>query len=349
MNVLYIGTDVLKITDGAAQVNKRNIYLLRSCSSYLKIISPSLAQGGLKKYLFGINETFIKQVLSELSANHYNIVFISQSLHGRIAKYIKKKYPNIIVICFFHNVEKQYASELIRVSGLLHFPFYWAACRSEQKAVHFSDYLITLNSRDNDELYALYKRNSDLILPTSLQDKYVKSDARHKSIDEIVYLFVGVAFFANVEGITWFINEVLPKVPGKLIIIGKGMEVLSNRFSDPRIEIHGFVEDLSYYYSMATFVISPILSGGGMKTKTAEALMYGKAIIGTKEAFEGYDKCEAMYECNDSSSFAKTIKKIINSHNYVLFHQESRDLFIQKYSNTVSLESFSKWIRSILK
>jgi len=35
-------------------------------------------------------------------------------------------------------------------------------------------------------------------------------------------------------------------------------------------------------------VILPIISGSGMKTKTAEALMYGKSIIGIKEAFEGY-------------------------------------------------------------
>lgn len=349
MNILYIGTDVSQITGGATQINRRNIDLLRSNSIFFKTLSPCDKTGRLKKYLFGIERSFIKQVLEELSSNHYRIVFISQSLYGRIAKYVKKKNPGIVVICFFHNIERQYASELVRVSGIFHLPFYWAACYSERKAVCFSDFLITLNSRDDSELYKLYGRNADLILPTSLQDKYVRSDACLKQADEIVYLFVGVAFFANVEGVTWFINEVMPKISGRLIVIGKGMEKLSEYFSDPRIEIHGYVEDLSCYYSIATFVISPIFSGGGMKTKTAEALMYGKAIIGTKEAFEGYDKCEVMYECNDSSSFVETINRMINTHNYALFYQGSRNLFLQKYSNKASFDSFSEWITSIIK
>lgn len=36
-------------------------------------------------------------------------------------------------------------------------------------------------------------------------------------------------------------------------------------------------------------MVMPIFSGSGMKVKTAEALMYGKFLIGTKEAFEGYE------------------------------------------------------------
>ena len=343
--VLYIGEEVIQIKGGADQVNKRNINLLLDSGNLLKILSSSNKKGKIKKYLFGVDRSFIKRVLEELSLNQYHIVFISQSLQGRIAEHIKNKYPEIIVICFFHNIEKQYASELVRVAGLFHLPFYWAAWYSEQKAVCYSDFLITLNSRDANELYRLYGRCADLILPTSFMDKYVEPDICLKKSNEIIYLFVGVTFFANIEGITWFVSKVFPKIPGKLVIIGKGMDQLAERFSDSRIELHGFVEDLSYYYLIATFIISPIFSGVGMKTKTAEALMYGKAIIGTKEAFEGYERCEVMYECNDSQEFIQTINDLIASHNYSLFNQKSRRLFLSKYSYQSSLQIFSKWIK----
>ena len=36
-------------------------------------------------------------------------------------------------------------------------------------------------------------------------------------------------------------------------------------------------------------MLFPIFEGSGMKLKTCEALMFGKNIIGTPEAFAGYD------------------------------------------------------------
>lgn len=55
-------------------------------------------------------------------------------------------------------------------------------------------------------------------------------------------------------------------------------------------------------------MISPIWAGGGMKTKTAEALMYGKTIIGTTETFEGYEmdpRC--MILCRSAADFIAAI------------------------------------------
>ena len=38
----------------------------------------------------------------------------------------------------------------------------------------------------------------------------------------------------------------------------------------------GEVESLAQWYHDAYFVVAPIFDGSGMKTKVAEALMYGK-------------------------------------------------------------------------
>lgn len=46
---------------------------------------------------------------------------------------------------------------------------------------------------------------------------------------------------------------------------------------------------MAEYIYNADFLIAPIFEGSGMKLKTAEALMYGKTVFGTTEAFEGYD------------------------------------------------------------
>lgn len=72
------------------------------------------------------------------------------------------------------------------------------------------------------------------------------------------------------------------------MIIGKGFRTLKNDLECDNVKVIGTVEDVSEYFYRADFVIAPIFEGSGMKLKTAEALMYGKTIFGTTEAFSGY-------------------------------------------------------------
>ena len=74
-------------------------------------------------------------------------------------------------------------------------------------------------------------------------------------------------------------------VNAEILIIGKGFETLKNDLECDNVKVIGTVEDVSEYFYRADFVIAPIFEGSGMKLKTAEALMYGKTIFGTTEAF----------------------------------------------------------------
>ena len=347
MDILYIGMPCAVIKSGADQVNKRNIEILRKNCDSLKILSP-FSDRGIKRYLFGIEKKFIEEVIGELKQHEYEVVFISQSLMGRIARIIKNKFPAIKIICFFHNIERHYATELLRVSGLLHCPFYFAARYFEKIATDYSDFLIVLNQRDAALLWKVYHRKADLLMPISVEDNYTKKQLCPVTGD-IMYLFVGKAFFANIEAVEWFIREVLPSVPGQFIVIGDGMDKHIKKIASSRVKVYGYIEDLSYFYSMATYVVSPVFSGGGMKTKISEALMYGKAILGTKEAFEGYERCEVMYECNNALTFINTINELINSHNCALFHESARAFYLKNYSFQAVCSIFSKWFIPIVE
>jgi hypothetical protein len=56
-------------------------------------------------------------------------------------------------------------------------------------------------------------------------------------------------------------------------------------------------------------VIAPIFDGSGMKTKVAEALMHGKKVVGTPEAFSGYEKVaeRAGWCCSSPTEFVTAI------------------------------------------
>lgn len=353
MRILYVGVDVRSLTpsSGPQVVNKRNYTLLSSMfKENIDVIVPENIRRGII-YDWGGKKTFLKALEVKMTETHYDYVFLSQSLFGTVAKFIKERFFDVKLISFFHNIEIQYAKEFMRTSGLLHYPFYLSAKRSERKTVTYSDVCIVLNNRDARLLEKEYNRKADLVLPTSFEDKFeycriLKENVKDQS--EITYLFVGVAFFANIEAVRWFINKVLPFVPGTLIIVGKGMDAYAKEWETNRVKVFGFVNDLSEFYYEANFVVLPIFSGGGMKTKTAEALMFGKTIIGTTEAFEGYSlDNDSTILCNNSIEFIDKIKDLINQKKTYPYNEKSRKLFLDQYSYNSSKKKISDFLGQI--
>ena len=99
------------------------------------------------------------------------------------------------------------------------------------------------------------------------------------------------------------------------------------------MEVLGYVDDIAQLYADAACVAIPLLSGGGMKIKTAEALMFGKHIFGTDEAFVGY---ELEYEkvggkCNSAQEFIEKINAFLEQDTGG-FYAYSRQIFEEKYS-----------------
>ena len=96
-----------------------------------------------------------------------------------------------------------------------------------------------------------------------------------------------------------------------------------------KVHIVGFTESLTEYYRRSRFIISPIFYGSGMKTKTAEALSYGKNIVGTTEAFEGYDIDDnCMTLCNTADEFIHALR----NDNKSAYNPYARELYEKKYS-----------------
>lgn len=342
MKLLYIGQRIDCITSGADQVNKRNQQLLSEIFQGKLTYLELFVGGALDKLVFGVNRKMIAAVKHELDKGEYTHLFISQSLMGRIAKFVKKNYSSVVVIDFFHNIEVQYAREYIKTRGFRAIPFYLTVKWWEKIGCRYSDKFITLNERDSFLLKNIYGKESSVELPTSFEDKYDEDRANGiiqngLSID---YLFVGMAFFANIQGIQWFIDNVMPHLKGHLYIVGKGMDNVSFKNLASNIHIYGYVDDLADFYYRARMVVSPIFVGGGMKTKTAEALMYGKSIVGTEEAFEGYRINEnCMYKCSTSDEFIRVISSLQNGKS---FNQNSRDLYNKYYSTNVALNTLKK-------
>lgn len=345
MNILYIGKKVYSPQNGGDMIEFRNQRLLEEISEgKIMYLNPQDYNPHSFSSRIGmeISSNFLLLVEKSMIEHSFDILYVSQSYYGRVTKYIKKK-SSAKILNFFHNAESDFFYAMYKSNPSLRSYLYYLKARYwEQCAAKYADVVITLNARDSERLRELYSRKADFILPTSFKDSYKHIEEMRSDID---YLFLGSSFFANNEGVQWFLNNVMPKTNGNFTIAGKNMDKVSFKNLNERVTVIGFVEDLNALYARAKCIISPIFSGSGMKTKTAEALMYGKTIIGTKEAFEGYIiNKECMIECNTSDEFVQALSKL---EEIPSFNESARTHFLENYSDECVLSQFKSFINRI--
>jgi len=77
-------------------------------------------------------------------------------------------------------------------------------------------------------------------------------------------------------------------------------------------------------------------------------LMYGKTIFGTREAFEGYiiDNSSAIL-CDDDNEFINNLNNFLNDPDRKVFNENSRKLFEEKYSFSVTEKIFADIIKQV--
>ncbi|MBR6583294.1 MAG: glycosyltransferase family 4 protein [Treponema sp.] len=282
-------------------------------------------------------------------AINFDFIFISTIKYGKILKYIKKTKTKTIV--FAHNFEsdfvRQYINSMSYMKKLFYLPLKYATKNNEKVALKKVDYFCTLNLRDSNLYFKNMRRQADIFLPISFSDKFneIEYERYLKEKIEPYLLFIGSDFFGNTEGLFWFIENVLDSIDIRLIVCGSGMDKYKQKYNSKKITFLGYVEDLNKLYYQATAVVLPILSGGGMKTKLAESLMYGKTIFGTPEAFEGYDleydKVGGL--CINATDFINKINNYISNKDEKM-NSYSRNVFKQKYEITKNIDNLRKML-----
>lgn len=293
----------------------------------------------------------IKNIYEKIEEIKPNYIFIETAQYGRLVKKIKNKFPNLKIITFFHNIEIQYARSYLSLTNPKSWYFYLLTKINENLSINYSDYRFTINEADSVLMKYFYKKNASAVMSFSVENRITdfdieKMQSNNKKIFKKNCLFVGSNFFGNTEGLNWFISHILPKVDIHLTIVGNGMsKVFSNT---NKITVYDFVDDLSIFYRETDFVVLPIISGGGMKTKTAEAMMWGKAILATDNAFSGYEikNCEGLYVCNTEEEFISAISRIYEDDIYY-FNLNIHQRFSQCHSIESTVKRTTKFLEGI--
>ena len=348
-----------QILEGGEQCSERNVNVLRALLGQDNVDIFHIhdenrkrrltdyiigAAGFLGKRFFGLTSKRMDEIVS-LAKSGYDYVFIDRSVFGILAYRLKESGYQGKVICFFHNVEDVY----FQCKLPAHLPFRGIVIRcaaaNDRYACQYADSIIALNERDAEEIGKRHRRKADALAPIAFKDRYSKSEyPQELTSARPLCLCIGSYFPPNCEGIEWFTREVLPHVDIRFRIVGKGMGRIRENYSIPEsVDVVSDAPDLLPHFEEADIMILPIFKGSGMKVKTCESLMYGKNIIGTPEAFEGYtmdyDRVGAV--CSTKEQFIKAISSFTDTPR-PRFNAYSRSTFLDKYSEEVVSAQFAK-------
>lgn len=303
-------------------------------------------------YYFGLTPRRVREIVR--LAEGYDVVFVDRTVFGMVAKRLKETGYGGHIVAFFHNVEAVYFSAkysrprfpIFNFDFSIH-PLHWlvvpCADRNDRWSCRYADRVIALSTRDDSELFRRYGRHADVLIPVAFVDRYKRdSYPTELTAEKPLCMFLGAYFPANLEGIEWFVRNVLPRVNIRMQVVGKGMEKLKEAdWMREDIEVMSDVPDLEPLFESADLMVLPIFKGSGMKVKTCESLMYGKNIIGTPEAWSGYelDYDRAGACCLTADEFAAAINDFCE-HPRPRFNAYSREVFVGQYSASRMVEKF---------
>jgi GT2 family glycosyltransferase/glycosyltransferase involved in cell wall biosynthesis len=132
--------------------------------------------------------------------------------------------------------------------------------------------------------------NADVRLLSNIHDPQPNV---HRFSERHGLLFVGgFRHPPNVDAVKWFLGEVWPLLKSGMpdvvvTIVGSRMPDSLLNLAGPRVDIRGFVQDITPLLQSARVSLAPLRYGAGIKGKINQAMAWGLPVVATNVAAEG--------------------------------------------------------------
>lgn len=162
--------------------------------------------------------------------------------------------------------------------------------REELTAYRSADAILAVSKEDLDVVRIEIPDLEAYIIPNT----HPIPDASSERRESCRLVFVGSFVHPpNVDGIMWFVHEVLPLVVNvisgvRVWVVGYAPtpEVLA--LASDYVEVVGYVPETAPYLESATISIAPLRFGAGVKGKIGEAMAYRLPVVTTAVGIDGF-------------------------------------------------------------
>ena len=189
-------------------------------------------------------------------------------------------------------------------------------------------------------------------LPLYIFDEVSPQDYHPEERDGILFVG-GFGHPPNLDGIVWFIEEVLPVArelgcTQTLHIVGSNLPDAVKKLACSNIVVHGFLSDqeLTSLYKQVRLAVVPLRFGAGVKGKVVEALQQGLPVVTTSIGAEGLPEPDSVMHIADSvESFAEMVVEVVRYDSDTVaklkrYPAYIRDTFSKKVASQILAEDF---------
>jgi sugar transferase (PEP-CTERM/EpsH1 system associated) len=268
----------------------------------------------IKRDYSRIMHRLIRNLINE---NNFKIVYAD---HLQMAQYCE--FHGAVKILDEHNIESRIVEKFTKLEKNL-FKKYLAAIehkkleKYEVNECRKFDLTLTVTKEDQKVLKDLGVKNVRCV-PIGVDTNKFKAFPFNPEARDIVFL--GTMYWPpNVDAVLWFYSQVFPLVKknspdSKFLIIGKRPPSAVERLSqDERIEVLGFVDDLSPFIKRCAAFVVPLRMGGGMRVKILSAMAWQLPVVSTSVGAEGIQVSDEnnILIRNDPEKFAEAILDLL--------------------------------------
>ena len=216
----------------------------------------------------------------------------------------------------------------------------------------------TCSEVDSERLRQISPQSKVFTIPNGVDVDFFKPNDEAQKERRLI--FIGrLNWYPNTEAVRFIAKEIWPVVKKRhpdltFDIIGANppQDLVEIADKDDKLNVHGFVDDLSYYFDTAVCYVCPIKDGGGTKLKILDALACGKAIVADEIACEGIDVTNQkdVVFATTGEEYAEAIDKILNDEAHrTRLEKNARQLAMDKYAFDSIGQSLSDLYESPLK
>jgi glycosyltransferase involved in cell wall biosynthesis len=189
----------------------------------------------------------------------------------------------------------------------------------ERRFCQLADEVIATSDIDAAKLRKLAPHAHVTVIPNSVD---AEAYASARSTPGATLFFSGTLNYApNVEGLDWFIDEILPRLRGSLkaelprVVVAGANPSPETRQKLERAGIHVEADPpkMLPHLAQASVVFVPLRSGSGTRLKILEAMAAGKPVVSTGKGAEGIlvSPGQDLFIADQPDTFASLVARLL--------------------------------------
>ncbi len=298
------------------------------------------------------HKKFEQLLISRIETKKYDIIHFEGLFVAKYADAMKKNKTQTPLLLRQHNIEYQIWQRLAQNETNFFKKWYLKLLvkrieHFEKKIINEFNWAATITKTDEETIKQWRLGGKLTTIPSGFDYQPIKET----TIDyNAIYHIGSMEWLPNIEAMQWFIEKIMPLVVSKnnavkFYMAGKKMPTEFKQYQAKNIAIMGEVENLEDFIANKSILVVPLKSGSGLRIKTIEAMMQGKAVITTSVGAQGLPvennkHCIIADTENEIADATLLLINDTNKRNQIA--DAGRELIIANYDNKVVAKQWLK-------